>query len=278
MRFPDWIIYALAIGAIWFVFWAATPRSDTTPALEDGAELGPLLPPPSAFDPEILVDVGPVTSGIGTAFAIHQDGWWLTARHVVDGCDRVGIVVARDTAAEVRDRDIRIARFADLALLRTTSAPVAMVLDQSDRKLRVGQRAFHVGFPQGRSGEAASRLIGRETLVTRGRYEFEQPVLAWAETGRTGGLFGTLAGISGGPAIDSGGRVIGVTLAESSRRGRIYTASPSTVLQLLRVEHVRPEGELAAQWDDQNYGDQADRLRRVLAVAEVICIENNPLT
>jgi hypothetical protein len=255
MRFPDWIIYALAIGAIWFVFWAATPRSDTTPALEDGAELGPLLPPPSAFDPEILVDVGPVTSGIGTAFAIHQDGWWLTARH-----------------------DIRIARFADLALLRTTSAPVAMVLDQTDRKLRVGQRAFHVGFPQGRSGEAASRLIGRETLVTRGRYEFEQPVLAWAETGRTGGLFGTLAGISGGPAIDSGGRVIGVTLAESSRRGRIYTASPSTVLQLLRVEHVRPEGELAAQWDDQNYGDQADRLRRVLAVAEVICIENNPLT
>ena len=276
MRIPDWLIYSLAIGAIWFVFWAASPRSDVPPALDGAEELGPLLPPPSVFDPEILVDVGPVSSGLGTAFAIHREGWWLTARHVVDECDRVGIIVARDTAAEVRD--IRIARFADLALLHTSNAPVAMALDETESDLRVGQTAFHIGFPQGRSGEAVSRLIGRETLITRGRYRFEQPVLAWAETGRTSGLLGSLAGISGGPAIDIGGRVIGVTLAESSRRGRIYTASPVTMLRLLQIEQVRAQGDLAPPLDERNYGNQADRLRRTLAVAQVVCIENSPLT
>jgi S1-C subfamily serine protease len=276
MRIPDWLIYALAIGAIWFVFWAAIPRSNVPPALDEAEDLGPLLPPPSVFDPEILVEVGPVSSGLGTAFAVHRTGWWLTARHVVDACDRVGIVVARDTAAEVRD--IRVARFADLALLHTSSAPVSMALDQTDSHLRVGQEAFHIGFPQGRSGEAASRLIGRETLVTRGRYEFEQPVLAWAETGRTSGLFGSLAGISGGPAIDNGGRVVGVTLAESSRRGRIYTASPVTMLRLLQIEHVQAEGDPAPRLDTRNYGNQADRLRRTLAVAQVVCIADSPLT
>jgi len=273
MRLPDWFIYALAIGAIWFVLWAMTPRANVPPALEQSEDLGPLLPPPSVFDPEILVDVGPVASGLGTAFAIDRSGWWLTARHVVDRCDRVGIVVARDSAAEVHD--VRVARFADLALLHTGAAPVAIAIDQSDDRLHVGQEAYHIGFPQGRSGEAASRLVGRETLVTRGRYEFEEPVLAWAETGRTSGLFGSLAGISGGPAIDNQGRVVGVTLAESARRGRIYTASPVTMLHLLQVEQVRAHGEPGPRLTAANYGNEGDRLRRTLAVAQVVCIANS---
>ncbi len=98
---------------------------------------------------------------------------------------------------------MRVAQFADLALLKTDVAPAALALDTSERQFQVGQRAYHVGFPQGRPGEAYSRLIGRETLVARGRYSLEEPVLAWAELGRTGDLHGSLAGISGGPAMAS---------------------------------------------------------------------------
>jgi serine protease Do len=60
----------------------------------------------------------------------------------------------------------------------------------------------------------------------------EEPVLAWAEQGRTSGLRGSLAGISGGPAFSANGQVIGVTIAESARRGRIYTAAPTSILRL----------------------------------------------
>ena len=270
MRFiPDWLLYIVVIAAVVFVLFEVDDRADAPPALET-PEQGAFLPPPSMYDPEILVEVGPVSSGLGSAFAISGDGWWVTARHVVDACGEVGLIVSRAAAAPVTE--VKVALFADLALLKTDRAPTPLALDTSERQFQVGQRAYHVGFPQGRPGEAYSRLIGRETLVARGRYDLEEPVLAWAELGRTSGLSGTLAGISGGPAIAANGQVIGVTVAESARRGRIYTASPSSILRLLRVEQVAAEGNPAPRLTPDNYGEEADDLRRELAVAQVVCI------
>lgn len=270
MRFiPDWLLYIVVIAAIVFVLFEVDERADAPPAL-DVPEQGAFLPPPSIYDPEILVEVGPVSSGLGSAFAISEEGWWVTARHVVDACDQVGLIVSRGAAARVTD--VKVALFADLALLKTDRAPTPLALDTSERQFQVGQRAYHVGFPQGRPGEAYSRLIGRETLIARGRYDLEEPVLAWAELGRTSGLRGSLAGISGGPAIAANGQVIGVTVAESARRGRIYTAAPSSILRLLRVEQVEAQGMPAPRLTPENYGEQSDDLRRELAVAQVVCI------
>ena len=44
----------------------------------------------SRFDPAFTVDVGEKSNSSGTAFSIRGEGVWLTARHVVDGCDRIG--------------------------------------------------------------------------------------------------------------------------------------------------------------------------------------------
>jgi serine protease Do len=267
---PDWLLYIIVIAAVVFVLFRIDERADAPEALPDAPETGAFLPPPSIYDPEVLVEVGPVSSGLGSAFAISEDGWWITARHVVDACEDVGLVVARGSAARVED--VKVALFADLALLKTDRAPAALALDTTERNFQVGQRAYHVGFPQGRPGEAYSRLIGRERLVATGRYELQEPVLAWAELGRTGGLRGSLAGISGGPAIAANGQVIGVTVAESSRRGRIYTAAPSSILRLLRVENVDAQGTPAPRMSPESYGQQSDNLRRTLAVAQVVCV------
>ncbi len=271
-RFPDWLLYFLVLGAVLFVLFRADERADAPPAPpgRESEVVGPLLPPPSAFDPEVLVEVGPVASGVGTAFAIREDGWWLTARHVVDACARVGVVVGRGAA--IAAKDVRVARFADIALLRTEHAPAPLALDLDESTFRLGQSAFHMGYPQGNPGEAASRLMGREKLIARGRYNLEEPVLAWAELGRTGGLHGTLAGMSGGPVLDAKGRVVGVTVAESARRGRIYTAAPSSITELLRIEGVTPEGDSVGRLTLANYGPEADKLRRELAVAQVVCV------
>jgi S1-C subfamily serine protease len=267
---PDWLLYIIVIVAVVFVLFRIDDRADAPEALPDSPEAGAFLPPPSVYDPEVLVEVGPVASGLGSAFAISRDGWWITARHVVDACDRVGIIVSHGAATPVTD--VKVALFADLALLKTERAPTSLALDTSERRFQVGQRAFHVGFPQGRPGEAYSRLIGRETLVATGRYRIEEPVLAWAELGRTSGLRGSRAGFSGGPAIAANGQVIGVTVAESARRGRLYTAAPSSILRLLRVEQVDAEGAPAPRFTPENYGEQADDMRRELAVAQVVCI------
>jgi S1-C subfamily serine protease len=267
---PDWLLYIVVITVVVFVLFRVDQRHDAPEALPDAPQTGAFLPPPSQYDPAVLVEVGPVASGMGSAFAIAPDGWWLTARHVVDGCDAVGLVVSRGQA--VRVIDVKRAEFADIALLRTEGAPVAMSLDTSERRFQIGQRAFHVGFPQGQPGEAYSRLIGRETLIARGRYDLEEPVLVWAELGRTSGLRGSLAGISGGPALAANGQVIGITVAESARRGRIYTAAPSSILRLLRVEQVAATGTPGERLTPDNYGQVSDDMRRNLAVAQVVCV------
>ncbi len=266
---PDWLIYIIAIFAIVMVMFRLDQRVET-PAWspQDFPGAGDMLPPPSVFDPEILVEVEAAAPGLGTAFAINSDGDWLTARHVVDGCAEVAILVGRDRALPAT---VRAARFADLALLKTEPVPEAIALHLDEGELVRGQAAYHVGFPQGQPGEAASRLVGRERLVARGRYSSEEPVLAWAETSRTWGIDGSLAGMSGGPALDAQGRVIGVTIAESPRRGRLYTASPSSIRQWLELERVEPQGEPTAPMDGRNYYRRADELRREMVVRPVVC-------
>lgn len=270
---PDWLLYIVVIAVVVFILFQVDRRSNAPEALPDSREAGSYLPPPSVFDPEILVEVGPQSSGLGSAFSISPDGWWITARHVVDACTRVGIIVSRGSATPVRQ--VRVAQFADLALLKTDHAPAPLAVDARERTLQVGQRAFHVGFPQGRPGEVYTRLIGRENLIARGRYEVDEPVLTWAELGRTSALSGSLAGMSGGPAFDASGQVIGVTIAESARRGRLYTASPATIMRMLRVEQVRPQGAPAPRFTTDNYGQASDALRRALSIAQVVCVTDD---
>lgn len=275
MRLPDWLVYVLVLVGFVLALRFIDEKADAPPAppAESDEPVGALLPPPSEFDPEVLVEVGPVSSGVGSAFSIRREGWWLTARHVVDACDKVGIVVGRGSA--IAAEDVFSGRNSDVALVRTVGAPKPMALDLDESTFRLGQTAFHFGYPQGRPGEVATRLIGREKLIARGRYSLNEPILTWAEIGRTGGLRGTLAGMSGGPVLDTQGRVVGVTIAESVRRGRIYTASPTTIAELLKDHKVEADGVAVGRLTTANYGPQADRTRRDLSVAQVVCVAPN---
>ncbi|WP_374575100.1 serine protease [Phenylobacterium sp.] len=270
-RLPDWLVYgavvcALVIAAIGRQENADAPEAPP-PTLEvEGAPLGPASP----FDPAVVVDVPEKTEpGVGTAFSISDKGVWVTARHVVEGCQRTAIVVGegQGVAAEVH-----VDPRGEAAILTTEGGAPALPLGL-DRILRRGDRAFHPGFPQGRPGEATSRLLGRENLVVHGRGARSEPVLVWAESGRTDGLKGTLAGLSGAPALDKAGRVIGVTIAESPRRGRIYTTVPETLRAALQASGRHPSSFAVGEAiTPDNYGRVADTLRRDLRVAEVVCL------
>jgi serine protease Do len=137
---PDWLLYIVVITVIVFVLFRVDQRQNAPETLDTPPEIGGFLPPPSQYDPAVLVEVGPVASGMGSAFAISQDGWWLTARHVVDGCEAIGLIVSPGAASRVVD--VKRAEFADIALLRTESAPVSLSLDTSERRFQIGQRAF----------------------------------------------------------------------------------------------------------------------------------------
>lgn len=274
-RLPDWVVYVAIVVVLLFAALGRNERTDAPPPPPRSSDpLGEALGPASPFDPSVVVDVPASTApAAGTAFSIARSGVWLTARHVVDGCKRVAIVVGPGTGVAVQ---VRIDPKGEAALLYTEggSTPLPMALGEP---LRRGQRAFHPGFPQGEPGEASSRLLGRENLMVRGPGARTEPVLVWAETGRTDGLEGTLGGLSGAPALDARGRVLGVTIAESPRRGRIYTTAPEVVSAAIAASGRRADATATATGEPitpQNYFYVADDLRRELQIAQVVCLDN----
>jgi serine protease Do len=282
-RFPDWLLYlGVLVALVWFTRAFREEDMAPPPQAAPGVEPGPALPAPgtadtpegrrlrsrSPFDPQVLVEAPTrPADGVGTAFAIDDAGVWFTARHVVEGCSQVGVVAGRGRVIRAA---WNIHPQADLAVLTTDGGPEPLPVSP-DLALYEGQRAYHPGFPQGEPGEVTSRLIGRETLVVTGGDRRTEPVLAWAESGRSRNRRGSLGGLSGAPALDGQGRVIGVTIAEAPRRGRVYTTAPETFTQLLSTAPPDSTAPLTAV-SPENYGRIADTLRRERRVAQVICL------
>jgi S1-C subfamily serine protease len=205
----------------------------------------------------------------GTAFSVSDTGVWITARHVVAGCRRAAILTSPGHGALAR---VASDKLSDVAVLVTQGgAPPLPVAWPS--QLRSGQIAFHPGFPRGQAGEVASRFLGRYRLPGGFRGAPPQAVQAWAEVGRTDGLEGSLAGLSGAPVLDAKGEVVGVTLAESPRRGRIYAAPRPAISTALAAAGQTTGGFAEGQpVTTDNYGRTADALRRALSIAQVVCL------
>lgn len=264
-RIPDWLIYSVLLSII---LTSANSRSARRDAPLPPPELGPALPNARPSDPSVLVEIEKAASGIGTAFAVDSAGTWLTARHVVDSCDQVGLRVGVNKY--VKTDNARVSRATDTALISSDWSRPPLARDFATKRT-IGERGFFIGFPQGQPGEVAGKLLGRHRMLVRGRYNSSEAILAWAEIGRTKGLTGSLGGLSGGPAFDVDGEVIGIVAAESPRRGRIYTVAPASLSNLLQPLTEVPGRDAITM---ENYGREADKYRRTRRITQVICLVN----
>ncbi|PPR62077.1 MAG: hypothetical protein CFH10_00949, partial [Alphaproteobacteria bacterium MarineAlpha4_Bin2] len=156
---------------------------------------GNVLQPRSRLDPSFTVDVGKKRNSTGTAFSIRDDGVWFTARHVVDGCNRIGIRVDHRRAAKVQK--VKVHPKADIAVLWTHGGKPSVAI--TSQELRINQVGYHIGYPEGNPGQVVSSLIGRRNMRTIGRYRQSEPVVAWVERARSPRTQ-SLGGLSGGPA------------------------------------------------------------------------------
>jgi S1-C subfamily serine protease len=272
-RLPDWLVYLSIVLAMLFAALGRQERANAPPPPPPlPAGEGAVLSAASPFDPAIVVKVAPDTrQTAGTAFSVADSGVWLTARHVVENCARAAILVTDSQGVEAK---IWLDPLSETAVLTTAGGAPSLPLAPL-APLRRGALAFHPGYPQNQPGEVASRLLGRENLFLRGRQVRTVPVLVWAEVGRTEGLRGALIGLSGAPALDGEGRVVGITVAEAPRRGRIYTTTPESLRQALAAAGAKPSAQAAGlPITTDNYGRAGDELRRDLRVAPVVCLRH----
>ena len=278
-------VLILAIAALLYVDDGGDFDTDMPPTVQRDSDEGQTLDPeaigpergqnlagPSPFDDRSLVEAeNAVNWSSGTGFAIAADGVWLTAKHVTRGCDRLGIL-NEDGRVAVQARPVYASELADVAIFRTEGGPPPLALDLDESDIKIGTPAFHVGYPQGKPGEVTSRLIGRELMLTEGAWQGKEDTLAWAETGRSGNLMGTLGGLSGGPAFDRKGHVIGITIAENPRRGRIVTTSAASRTASLSTAGIVPQGRPPVPTADLMSPKTARQLRADLKVVQVICL------
>lgn len=250
---------------------APLPQSEGTPR---GDRSGPTLPAPARGDPTTAVDLAPCEEACtGTAFAIDREGHWLTAQHVINGCVEVGLQTGRNRFEAVR----RIEEHprADLAALWTDRRAPELAL--AGPELSRDQVSYAFGFPKGEPGAVQSTLLGRIRLKVSGSRRFVSPAIAWAEVERVPDSLPALGGLSGGPLLDESGAVIGVAVAASKRRGRVISATPASIEELVGQVGWDPARATSADLSRTritpgSFADYGDTLRGNLAVARVICI------
>jgi S1-C subfamily serine protease len=245
------------------------PPSPSAPPPVAGRE-PPAAPPLRGQDFILTVaSDGPRASdGAGTAFALDATGVWLTAAHVVDDCKAIYVLRDRDWRAATA---VRLHPSADVALIRAVGTGPTIALAAGGTP-SVGADAFHVGYPQAKPAQVHTRYIGRARIERPQRGAAPEPGHVWVEVARAPDFDGSLGGLSGGPAFDSAGRVVGVTILESSRRGRVTTAPVERIRDLLVRGGVEPRrGDGVGAFSPATFQATGDALRAAGTVTHVFC-------
>lgn len=197
-----------------------------------------------------------VRGGAGSGVVVTPDGYVLTNEHVVQSVQdaRVAFVDGRSVPAVVVGRDPST----DLAVLRAQAGALPYARLSTAQPLRVGQLAVAVGNPFGFESTVSAGVVsalGRSLRSRHGR-------LIEGVVQHTAALN---PGNSGGPLVDSRGRVVGVNTAIIAMAQGIGFAVPAGTAQWVLTE-ILTQGRVRRAYLGVTVRDRAVDLRLVRAL------------
>jgi S1-C subfamily serine protease len=240
---------------------APTPSAPSTPSTSDSGATLTLDQIAARVDPAIVDITTTLADGEGTAegtgMVISSEGEILTNNHVIDGATAIAAQInghGRSYSAKVVGYDVRH----DVAVLQLKNASGLTTIPLgSSSNVASGDSIVALGNALGRGGTPAA---AQGNVVALG-----QTITAASENGRRpqtlDGMIEIAAAIepgdSGGPVVDSHGKVIAMTTAAS--RGMEVTSSSKVAFSIpidtaLDVAHQIEAGKTSG---DVHVGDRA---------------------
>jgi len=194
--------------------------------------------------------------GAGSGVVVTPDGYVLTNEHVVQNAQeaRVAFVDGRSVPAVVVGKDPST----DLAVLRAQAAALPYARLSTEQPLRVGQLVVAVGNPFGFESTVSAGVVsalGRSLRSRHGR-------LIEGVVQHTAALN---PGNSGGPLVDSRGRVVGVNTAIIAMAQGIGFAVPAGTAQWVLTE-ILTQGRVRRAYLGVSVRDRALDTRLVRAL------------
>ncbi len=161
-------------------------------------------------------------SGSGTAWAISENGIFVTNHHVIDGAKKIWVGFRDSTPME--GRVLISDRRLDLAIIRVDSKSRYYPLPMTASPAENGSRVYAIGFPHtSKLGDQAKISDG----LISGQAGFQQDVTRYQISAPIN------PGNSGGPLLDDRGNVVGVIVEKLSGAESVNFAIKSTYVASL---------------------------------------------
>ncbi len=191
---------------------------------------------------------------LGSGFIIDQSGFIVTNNHVVEGADKIKVILKddREFDAEVKGRDPNT----DLALIKIKSdgkLPTIQFGNSDD--VKVGEWVMAIGNPFGLEHTVTVGIIS-----AKGRVIGSGPYDDFIQTDAS-----INPGNSGGPLIDMTGKVVGINTAIIAGGHGIGFAIPVNMAKGI-IEQLQTKGEVTRGWLGIGIQDLSEELKAYYGV------------
>ena len=176
------------------------------------------------------------TVRFGTCFAISEDGYIVTAHHVIEDAKTIKVYLSKDSvfpASVIQGDPVN-----DLALLKIETSTPDFLQFAPMRSAKTGTRVFTLGFP-------VSSVLGREPKYTEGVISSLSGIKEASSLLQI--TVPIQPGNSGGPLVNEKGEVVGVITSTAALLPflKVSGTLPQNVNWAVKADYLRPLIEIS---------------------------------